>query len=148
MGDFRNSTRFSRGGGNGGNGGGQSQGYNRGGSRPASNNGGNGGGYQSRGGAPGRSYGNQGGGDQGGQQEGNFPFTRIAGLTVPKSASDEILNYVHNELKGSEIQFNAKVYLGKNGGELVLKNGDMLLISFKPSKNAKDFEVGKISVKN
>lgn len=140
MGDFkRNSSRFSRGGGSseGGsrgssNGGGsRSGGYSRGG-----DNKGSGGGYQRS------SGGNNGGGDK------KYPFTRVASLTVPKSAPDDMAEYVHAELKGSEIRLNAQVYLGKGDNELTLKNGDMLLISFKVSDKDKDFVVGNVSVKN
>lgn len=139
MGDFkRNSSRFSRGGGSEG----SAPSGNSGGSRssaPRGNSGGgNGGGYQrqSSGG------GNSGGGDK------KYPFTRVASLTVPKSAPDDMAEYVHAELRGSEIRLNAQVYLGKGDNELTLKNGDMLLISFKVSDKDKDFVVGNVSVKN
>ena len=57
-------------------------------------------------------------------------------------------DYVHAELRGSEIRLNAQVYLGKGDNELTLKNGDMLLISFKVSDKDKDFVVGNVSIKN
>ena len=138
MSDFkRNSSRFSRGGGDSENGSERSGGgrsFNRGGKREESNN---------RGGNGGRSGGR---GNNG--SKGDFPFTRIASLTIPKSASDDMAEYVEQELKGSEIRLNAQVYLGKGDNELTLKTGDMLLVSFKTSDKDKDFVVGNVSVKN
>lgn len=140
MGDFkRNSSRFSRGGGSseGGSTGGSSRGSFKGRSQGSTeSSGGSSGGYQRR---------QSGGGNNGGKE---FPFTRIASLTVPKSAPDDMAEYIHEELRGSEIRMNAQVYLGKGDNELTLKNGDMLLISFKVSDKDKDFVVGNISVKN
>jgi hypothetical protein len=135
MGDFkRNSSRFNRGGDGGSSGGSRSGG---------GNGGGRSGGY-SRGNSGGNS---RSGGDNGGGEK-KYPFTRVASLTVPKSASDDMNDYVHAELKGSEIRLNAQVYLGKGDNELRLKNGDMLLISFKVSDKDKDFVVGNVSIKN
>ena len=147
MGDFkRSSSRFSKGGGNEGS---SRGGDNGGGERQEGRSGGNsrGGGGYSRGG---RSGGNGGGGYRGGrQQEGEFPFTFIGNISMPKSASDDACKFVDSELKGSNLTMNAKIYLGKDeNSELVLKNGDMLLIQFKNGERDKDFVIGKVSVKN
>lgn len=133
MGDFkRNSSRFNRGGSEGSS---NNQRGSTGGNRSAPQKSEGSGGYQRRSGS------SAGGGK-------DFPFTRIASLTVPKSAPDDMADYVHAELRGSEIRLNAQVYLGKGDNELTLKSGDMLLLSFKVSEKDKDFVVGSISVKN
>src|SRR5690606_3836583 len=137
MGDFkRSSSRFSRGGSSGGSseGVGSRGGYNRGGSRSGGRQ------ERSEGSSEGRSRGDyQGRRYSGGQKE--FPFTRVASLTIPKSAPDDMADYIHDELKGSEIRLNAQIYLGKGDNELTLKNGDMLLVSFKVSEKDKEFVV-------
>lgn len=134
MGDFkRNSSRFSRSGGS--SEGAAPRGASSG--RPARTEGSNSGGYQRRQGGS--------GGQSGGK---DFPFSRVASMTVPKSASDDTAEFVMNDLRGSDLSLTAKVYLGKGDNELTLKNGDMLLISFKTNDKDKDFVVGHVSVKN
>lgn len=144
MTDFkRSSSRFSRG--SSGSSSGAASAPQRGGSSGGGSRsyGGNSGGGQSQQRSAGRG---NGGGGQGGGKE--FPFTRIANLTIPKSAGDDLAAYIENELKGSEIKLNAQIYLGKGDNELTLKNGDQLFISFRTSDKDKDFVVGNISVKN
>lgn len=144
MGDFkRTSSRFNRNGGssNGSSGGSRAaSGYNRrsGGSAEGSSERSSGGsnGYQRR-----SSSGQAAGGK-------DFPFTRIANITIPKSATDEMADFVENELRNSGLKLTAQIYLGKGDNELVLKNGDMLLIEFKTGEKDKDFVQGRISVKN
>lgn len=120
MGDFkRNSSRFSRGGSS-------SEG-----SRSSND---------SRG-----SYPNQSRGSGNGK---SFPFTRIASVSVPKSASDDARDFVNKELRDSGLKVTAKVYLGKGDNELNLKNGDLLLIDFATTEKDPEFVVGHISVKN
>ncbi len=135
MGDFkRNSSRFSRGGA-------QDGGQSRGGFQRGGQTGGNGGGYQRREGGSSNA-------DKGGGQQKDFPFTRIASLSMPKSASDDARAYAESELKNSELTMTAKVYLGKGDNELTLKNGDQLLIQFKTTQKDPEFVLGHISVKN
>lgn len=147
MGDFqRNSSRFNRGGGNGGgSSGGGSRSGGGGGGGFQRRSGGGGGNYQGRGGSGGGRSGGAGGGDQ---QNGEFAFTKIADLTVPKSAGDDVREFVDAELDGTGLTLNAKIYLGKGDNELTLKNGDMLIIRFKKGAKAPEFSKGTVSVKN
>jgi hypothetical protein len=83
----------------------------------------------------------------GSKTQGDFPFTRIGSLTVPKSASDEMADAAF-ELRGSDLKLNCQIYLGKGDEALTLKTGDFLILSFKVSEKDKEFVLGHVSVKN
>ena len=123
--------------------------FNRGGSSGGSNrsSGGNGGGYSSR-----NSRDNDRGGNnssRGGNRGGDNKFTRLGNLTVPKSVDDDTRDAIMNDLRGNEqIKLASKVYLPKGVEEIVLRNGDMLLINFRVNERDKDFVVGGISKAN
>jgi len=80
--------------------------------------------------------------------EKKFPFSRIGSLTVPKSVNDELANVIKQDLKGSEIKLNCKIYLPKETESLTLRSGDTLLVSFQTNENDKDFVIGHLLLKN
>jgi hypothetical protein len=125
----RNSSSFNRGGSSGGS------------NPPARTGGNNGGGYTSRNSRDRDSRGESGGG--------GYKFTRLGNLTIPKSVDDDTRDAIMNDLRGNEaIKLSSKIYLPKGVEEIVLRNGDMLLINFRVNERDKDFVVGGISKAN
>jgi hypothetical protein len=84
------------------------------------------------------------------------PMLSIGSIVVSKKTIEKHGEEVKEELKNSDMNLVANIYLPKGSNELVLRNGDSLIISFRPmtgkdgkplmSKNGKplDFIVGKL----
>lgn len=81
--------------------------------------------------------------------KGQYQFSRIGSLTVPKKVSDEAHDWIMDNLRGNEdIRLNCKVYLPKGVDSVTLSKDDLVVLSFKVSDKDKEFVVGHLLLPN
>lgn len=88
------------------------------------------------------------GGSRGGSS-GSKNFMKIGDLTTPRSLEEkdrELADMITENLRGSQVRQNIKVYLPEGVNELVLRPGDMLSVSFSVHEKAPAFVNGSLTL--